>query len=39
MPAGATATGGVWWDFYRDLVSIVVLIDKVTGLHLGQWNV
>lgn len=39
MPTGATATGGVWWDCYRDLVSNVVLIDKVTGIHLAQWNV
>lgn len=37
-PAGATVTGGVWWDCYRDLVSNVVLIDKITGQHLAQWN-
>ena len=30
-PAGATVTGGVWWDVYRDLVTNVVLLDKVTG--------
>lgn len=36
---GRTFTGGVWWDCYRDLVSNVVLIDKVTGEHLAQWNV
>jgi hypothetical protein len=38
-PAGSTVTGGVWWDCYRDLVSNVVLIDKLTGRHLAQWNV
>jgi hypothetical protein len=37
-PAGATVNGGVWWDCYRDLVSNVVLIDKITGQHLAQWN-
>jgi len=36
---GRTFTGGVWWDCYRDLVSNVVLIDKITGKHLAQWNV
>jgi hypothetical protein len=36
---GRTFSGGVWWDCYRDLVSNVVLIDKVTGEHLAQWNV
>lgn len=39
VPAGATINGGVWWDCYRDLVSNVVLVDKVTGYHLAQWNV
>jgi hypothetical protein len=39
LPTGATASGGVWWDCYRDLVSNVVLIDKKTGFHLAQWNV
>ena len=34
-----TFTGGVWWDCYRDLVSNVVLLDKITGLRLAQWNV
>lgn len=37
-PAGSTVTGGVWWDCYRDLVSNVVLVDKITGKHLAQWN-
>ncbi|MBO0676936.1 hypothetical protein JRC04_05625 [Mycolicibacterium sp. S2-37] len=37
-PAGSTVTGGVWWDCYRDLVSNVVLVDKLTGRHLAQWN-
>jgi hypothetical protein len=37
-PAGATVTGGVWWDVYRDLITNVVLLDKVTGTHLAQWN-
>ncbi len=36
---GQTFTGGVWWDCYRDLVSNVVLIDKISGYHLAQWNV
>ena len=36
---GTTFSGGVWWDCYRDLVSNVVLIDKITGQHLAQWNV
>jgi hypothetical protein len=37
-PAGSTVTGRVWWDCYRDLVSNVVLVDKITGEHLAQWN-
>jgi uncharacterized protein DUF1942 len=37
-PAGSTVSGGVWWDCYRDLVSNVVLIDKLSGIHLAQWN-
>jgi hypothetical protein len=37
-PQGATASGGVWWDCYRDLVSNVVLIDAKTGARLAQWN-
>lgn len=37
-PQGATVSGGVWWDVYRDLVSNVVLIDAKTGYHLAQWN-
>ncbi|MGE0782268.1 hypothetical protein [Mycolicibacterium sp.] len=36
---GQTFTGGVWWDCYRDLVSNVVLLDKITGTRLAQWNV
>lgn len=36
---GQTFTGGVWWDCYRDLVSNVVLLDKITGARLAQWNV
>jgi hypothetical protein len=38
-PAGSTVAGGVWWDCYRDLITNVVLLDKVTGEHLAQWNV
>jgi hypothetical protein len=38
-PAGSTVSGGVWWDCYRDLISNVVLLDKITGQHLAQWNV
>ena len=37
-PPGATVSGGVYWDVYRDLVTDVVLLDKVTGTHLAQWN-
>ncbi|MCV7278648.1 hypothetical protein H7J88_03165 [Mycolicibacterium flavescens] len=37
-PAGSTVSGAVFWDCYRDLVSNVVLIDRVTGEHLAQWN-
>ena len=36
---GQTFTGGVWWDCYRDLVSNVVLLDKISGIRLAQWNV
>ena len=38
-PAGSTVSGGVWWDCYRDLIANVVLLDKITGQHLAQWNV
>jgi hypothetical protein len=38
-PAGSTVSGAVFWDCYRDLVSTVVLLDKITGEHLAQWNV
>jgi hypothetical protein len=38
-PAGSTVSGGVWWDCYRDLITNVVLIDKISGVHLAQWNV
>jgi hypothetical protein len=38
-PAGSTVGGGVWWDCYRDLITNVVLIDKISGVHLAQWNV
>jgi hypothetical protein len=38
-PAGSTVSGGVYWDCYRDLITNVVLLDKVTGEHLAQWNV
>ncbi|TPG37434.1 hypothetical protein [Mycolicibacterium hodleri] len=37
-PVGSTVSGGVYWDVYRDLVTNVVLLDKVTGTHLAQWN-
>ena len=37
-PPGATVTGGVYCDVYRDLVTNVNLLDKVTGTHLAQWN-
>ncbi len=36
---GQPFSGGVWWDCYRDLVSNVVLLDKITGTRLAQWNV
>ncbi|MDT5010074.1 MAG: hypothetical protein QOH57_1691 [Mycobacterium sp.] len=37
-PKGATVSGGVYWDVYRDLVSNVVLMDPKTGYRLAQWN-
>jgi Domain of unknown function (DUF1942) len=37
-PPGATVSGGVWWDVYRDLVSNVVLMDAKTGYRLAQWD-
>lgn len=37
-PPGSTVSGGVYWDVYRDLVTNVALLDKVTGTHLAQWN-
>ncbi|MDT5178682.1 MAG: hypothetical protein QOJ95_2880 [Mycobacterium sp.] len=37
-PPGSTVSGGVYWDVYRDLVTNVNLLDKVTGTHLAQWN-
>lgn len=38
-PAGATVSGGVYWDVNRDLVTNVVLIDAKTGFHLAQWDI
>lgn len=38
-PQGATVSGGVWWDSYRDLVTNVLLIDTKTGFKLAQWNI
>jgi hypothetical protein len=38
-PAGSTVSGGVYWDCYRDLITNVVLLDRITGHHLAQWNV
>ena len=35
-PRGATVSGGVWWDCYRDLVTNVVLIDAKTGFTSGS---
>lgn len=37
-PQGSTVGGRVFWDCYRDLVSVVVLINPRTGEHLAQWN-
>lgn len=37
-PNGATVSGGVYWDAYRDLVSNVVLINEIKGTRLAQWN-
>jgi hypothetical protein len=37
-PPGSTVTGNVWWDTYRDPITNVMLLDKVTGTHLAQWN-
>ena len=38
-PPGATVNGAVYWQVYRALVTNVVLVDPVTGLHLAQWNI
>ncbi|MEB3906056.1 hypothetical protein OSH39_16155 [Mycobacterium ulcerans] len=37
-PQGSIVRGGVYWDAYRDPVSVVVLLDRKTGQHLAQWN-
>lgn len=37
-PQGSIVRGGVYWDAYRDPVSVVVLLDRKTGEHLAQWN-
>ncbi|HEU0189891.1 MAG TPA: hypothetical protein VFR17_01275 [Mycobacterium sp.] len=37
-PAGSTVNGGVFWDVYRGLVTNVVLLSRVDGMHLAQWN-
>ncbi|KCL58078.1 exported alanine and valine rich protein [Mycobacterium tuberculosis TB_RSA169] len=37
-PQGSIVRGGVYWDAYRDPVSVVVLLDEKTGQHLAQWN-
>lgn len=36
---GQTFSGGVWRDCYRDVMSNVVLPDKITATRLAQWNV
>lgn len=38
-PAGATVSGGVYWQVYRDLVTNVVLINPQSGMQLAQWNI
>ena len=37
-PQGSIVRGGVYWDAYRDPVSVVVLLDRKSGEHLAQWN-
>jgi hypothetical protein len=37
-PQGSVVRGAVYWDAYRDPVSVVVLLDRKTGEHLAQWN-
>ncbi|OBI95690.1 hypothetical protein [Mycobacterium asiaticum] len=37
-PQGSVVRGGVYWDAYRDPVTVVVLLDKKSGEHLAQWN-
>ncbi|OBK18349.1 hypothetical protein [Mycobacterium asiaticum] len=37
-PQGSVVRGGVYWDAYRDPVTVVVLLDKRSGEHLAQWN-
>lgn len=38
-PTGATVSGAVYWQVYRDLVTNVVLTNPQTGTHLAQWNI
>ncbi|MFV0494370.1 hypothetical protein [Mycobacterium sp.] len=37
-PQGKIVRGAVYWDAYRDPVTVVVLLDRKTGEHLAQWN-
>jgi len=37
-PQGAIVRGAVYWDAYRDPVSVVVLLDRKSGEHLAQWT-
>jgi hypothetical protein len=37
-PQGAVVRGAVYWDAYRDPVSVVVLLDRKSGEHLAQWT-
>jgi hypothetical protein len=38
VPQGAVVRGAVYWDAYRDPVSVVVLLDRKSGEHLAQWT-
>jgi hypothetical protein len=37
-PQGAVVRGAVYWDAYRDPVSVIVLLDRKSGEHLAQWT-
>ena len=38
VPQGATVDGAVYWQVYRAGVTNVILLDRISGRHLAQWN-